>query len=158
MRWKCCQSSKVWLFQLFPLISYVFIIPACNSATMFFLLMLTQKKNVMLEACRQSLKLMCGREVHSLIKFRVVFGICENLCGSEYLVASLFMNHSSLTRAEPIKNAFWACVLSFNFTWRLFFLNFKTIIAHFTTNYHDGHKKLMHTIHHTKSKASSFHS
>ena len=55
-----------------------------------------QKKNVMVWACRQSLKFMCGSEVHSLslIKFRVVFGIWRKFVW--FWVSRRFFSHESL--------------------------------------------------------------
>ena len=55
-----------------------------------------QKKNVMVGACRQSLKFMCGSEVHSfsLIKFRVVFGILRKFVW--FWVSRRFFSHESL--------------------------------------------------------------
>ena len=111
-----------------------------------------QKKNVMVGACRQSLKLLCGSEVHSLslIKFRVVFGIWRKFVW--FWVSRRFFSHESLKSYSCWANQkrFLSLCSAFRsiFLWRLFFFKLQgTIIAH---NSFKPHK--------SKSKASSFHS
>ena len=152
--WKCCQSSKFDCFSCSPEFVRYFIplVIAQPCSSYGFRVCWHQKKNVMVWACRQSLKLLCGSEVHSLslIKFRVVFGIWRKFVW--FWVSRRFFSHESLKSYSCWANQkrFLSLCSAFRsiFLWRLFFFKLQgTIIAH---NSFKPHK--------SKSKASSFHS